>query len=78
MSTWGDTFNRWLAKGHDHGSAAEKADAWEARVKAGRRACTSTHCERRQECASPNDCSGDFAPPVSKSRAANVGRAGCP
>ena len=30
--TGGDIYKRWLAKGHDHGSAAEKADAWERRV----------------------------------------------
>lgn len=58
--TWGDIYKRWLAKGHDHGSAAEKADAWERRVATDARTCTSTHCERRRECSSPSDCSGDF------------------
>lgn len=29
--TWGSVFNRWLARGHDHGSAAYEADKWEAR-----------------------------------------------
>ena len=62
VRTWGDIYNRWLVKGHDHGSAAEKADAWERRVLSGNRSCTSTHCERRQECASPSECSGDFNP----------------
>ena len=26
--------------------------------------CTSTHCERRQECASPNECSGSAKRPI--------------
>lgn len=26
--------------------------------------CTSTHCERRQECASPNECTGSAKEPV--------------
>lgn len=60
---WGRIFNRYLAKGHDHASAAEKADAWEARKAANQRRCVSTHCERRKECASPSDCIGDFDPP---------------
>lgn len=30
--TWGDVFNRFLARGHDHGSAAYEADRWEKRM----------------------------------------------
>lgn len=30
--TWDDIFNKWLAKGHDHASAAVKADEWERTV----------------------------------------------
>ena len=29
--TWGDAYNAYLAKGHDNGSAAFKADEWEKR-----------------------------------------------
>ena len=50
---WATTFNRKLAQGHDHGSAAYAADAAEKRAVA---RCPSTHCERRGECASPHDC----------------------
>lgn len=32
MSIWGDTFNRYLRKGHDHGSAAYAADQAERRA----------------------------------------------
>ena len=28
--TWGDCFRFYLDLGHDHGSAAERADRWEA------------------------------------------------
>jgi len=28
---WGTIFNRYLARGHDHGSAAYAADQWEKR-----------------------------------------------
>lgn len=31
--TWGNIFNRYLARGHDHGSAAYNADRWEERKK---------------------------------------------
>lgn len=43
--------------------------------------CTSTHCERRQECASPNECSGSakrpipftqFVPPHGKRRETSI------
>lgn len=29
--TWGSIYNLWLHKGHDPGSAADKADLWELR-----------------------------------------------
>lgn len=32
--TWGDVFYAFLAKGHDHGSAAYEADRWERRMAA--------------------------------------------
>lgn len=50
---WATTFNRKLRQGHDHGSAAYAADEAEKRAA---KACPSTHCGRRQECTSPNDC----------------------
>ena len=34
--------------------AVEAADSELIKLK-----CTSTHCERRQECASPSECTGD-------------------
>lgn len=55
--TWGTIYNRRLARGEDHGSAAYAADQWEKRQHPDRwRDCCSTHCERRQECCSPHDC----------------------
>ena len=33
MGIWGDTYNRKLAQGHDHGSAAYSADQAEERAK---------------------------------------------
>lgn len=53
MGPWGQAFNRAIARGHDHGSAAEIADRAEQRAA---KNCPSTHCERRQECASPHEC----------------------
>jgi hypothetical protein len=50
---WARTFNRYLAKGHDHGSAAFAATNAERRASA---ECPSTHCNRRGECCSPSDC----------------------
>lgn len=35
--TWGSVYHRWLARGHDHGSAAYEADRWEARQSRQRR-----------------------------------------
>lgn len=57
---WATTFNRKLAQGHDHGSAAYSADQAEERAA---RRCPSTHCNRRLECASPNDCSAKSETP---------------
>jgi hypothetical protein len=51
---WATTYNRKLAQGHDHGSAACAADAAEKRAAAN---CPSTHCNRSDECHSPSDCS---------------------
>lgn len=57
MSTWGTVYRRHLQRGEDHGSAAWAADQWEKRQQHDRwKRCPSTHCERRQECASPHDC----------------------
>lgn len=54
---WGAVYNFYLSRGHDHGSAAYQADQWEKRQRHDRwRRCPSTHCERRQECASPHEC----------------------
>jgi hypothetical protein len=59
--TWGTIYSRYLARGHDHGSAAFNADQWEKRQHRSRwKHCPSTHCERRQECASPHDCSASL------------------
>lgn len=56
--TWGAVFNRYIAKGHDHASAAYAADQWEKRQDRTRwKRCSSTHCERHGECRSPHDCS---------------------
>ena len=52
-NTWGSIYNKWLRKGADHGTARFYADRWEERKVA---RCPSTHCERRGECASPNEC----------------------
>ena len=58
MSSWGVVYNRYLRRGHDHGSAAFAAEQWEKRKHKDRwKNCPSTHCERRGECASPNECS---------------------
>jgi hypothetical protein len=55
--TWGTVFNRYVSRGHDHSSAAFQADQWEKRQHQRRWSeCPSTHCERRQECASPHEC----------------------
>lgn len=53
--TWGDVFNFHKRQGHDPSSAAVKADEWQKRQPWAR--CPSTHCERSQECRSPNECS---------------------
>ena len=56
-NSWGAIFNRLKANGHDPSSAAYMADQWEKRQHSGRwKHCPSTHCERREECASPHDC----------------------
>ena len=56
-TTWGAVFNRYKARGADPASAAYSADQWEKRQRPDRwRDCCSTHCERRQECCSPNEC----------------------
>lgn len=63
--TWGTVFNRYLARGHDHASAAHEADQWEKRTDATRwHRCPSTHCERTQECRSPHECSAARRKPV--------------
>jgi hypothetical protein len=55
--TWGAIYNRYVKRGHDHADAAFRADQWEKRQQPDRwRRCPSTHCERRQECASPHEC----------------------
>ena len=55
--TWGLVFARHVRRGEDYSSAAYAADQWEKRQDPCRWAnCPSTHCERRQECASPNEC----------------------
>ena len=62
MNSWGVIYNKHLSRGEDHGSAAYAADQWEKRQHANRwKECPSTHCERRQECASPNECSAAAA-----------------
>lgn len=56
-ATWAAVFNRHKSRGCDPSDAAFRADQWEKRRHPGRWAnCPSTHCERRQECASPNEC----------------------
>ena len=56
-NAWGEVFRHYVGIGHDHADAAYRADQWEKRQKSKRWArCPSTHCERRQECAAPNDC----------------------
>lgn len=58
MSTWSTVYRRHLQRGEDHGYAAFAADQWEKRQKSRRwKMCPSTHCERRQECTSPHECS---------------------
>lgn len=53
--TWADIFWKYVRRGEDRSAAAMMADGWEKRQKNWKR-CPSTHCERRQECASPNGC----------------------
>ena len=54
---WGTIYARHLKRGEDHGSAAFAADQWEKRqVRQRWKGCSSTHCERREECASPHEC----------------------
>jgi hypothetical protein len=55
---WAQTFNRYMKKGHDHGSAAYAADQAEKRAA---NECPSTHCNRSDECRSPHDCSSKLA-----------------
>lgn len=63
MTTWGVIYNRHLRQGEDHSSAAYAADQWEKRQRLDRwKNCPSTHCERRQECASPHECSTQRMP----------------
>lgn len=55
--SWGQIFDHYKRLGADPSDAAYRADQWEKRQDANRWAkCCSTHCERRQECASPHDC----------------------
>ena len=55
--TWGTIYQKYVRRGHDHADAAFRADQWEKRQDVDRwRRCPSTHCERRQECASPHEC----------------------
>ena len=62
--TWGKIFNRYVSRGHDHSSAAFHADQWEKRKYQQRWSeCPSTHCERRQECASPHECCANLPLP---------------
>jgi hypothetical protein len=62
MSAWGVIFNRYKQRGHDPASAAYMADQWEKRQHPDRwKNCPSTHCERRQECSSKNECSAKIA-----------------
>lgn len=58
LGPWSRAFNRKIAQGHDASSAAAIADSVERRVA---KACPSTHCSRREECASPRDCSATKA-----------------
>lgn len=63
-TTWGAVYSRRLKQGHDHGSAAYVADQWEKRQDPMRWSrCPSTHCERSQECRSPNECSAKLNRP---------------
>ena len=63
--TWGTIFNHYKRKGHDPADAAYRADQWQKRQDTGRwRNCPSTHCERREECCSPNECSAKISPEV--------------
>lgn len=54
--TWSDIFWKYVRRGEDRCAAAFMADNWERRQKPNWARCPSTHCERRQECASPNGC----------------------
>lgn len=55
--TWGIVYTRYRKRGEDASSAAFMADQWEKRQHQNRwHHCCSTHCERREECASPNEC----------------------
>lgn len=62
MNSWGAIYNRHLKRGEDHGSAAYAADQWEKRKHLVRwRYCSSTHCERSNECRSPHDCTASVS-----------------
>jgi hypothetical protein len=61
--TWGAVFRRYTQRGHDYSDAAYRADQWEKRQQPDRwMRCPSTHCERRGECASPNECVATLHP----------------
>ena len=53
---WNTIFWKYIRKGHDRSSAAYEAD----KASVQKPSCTSTHCERAQECRSPHECSGSF------------------
>lgn len=54
LGPWARIYNRYLAMGHDNGSAAYAANKAEKRCAAN---CPSTHCNRSAECRSPSECS---------------------
>jgi hypothetical protein len=59
-NTWGAVFIRYKARGCDPSDAAFRADQWEKRQDNTRWArCPSTHCERAQECHTPNECGAE-------------------
>lgn len=61
IMTWSVVFNRYCERGCDKSDAAYRADQWEKRqVQKRWQHCCSTHCERSEECRSPNDCSASL------------------
>lgn len=55
--SWSEIYWNYRRKGEDNSSAALRADEYVSRDQPWHY-CPSTHCERCEECRSPNECCG--------------------